>query len=121
MGRILMERGYAGWLLFSGGKPRAGVTEAARMLEIAIQLRIPRDKILLETDAVSSVENGRRSAALIAARGWKSGLVVSDSIHLAYAIPVFRDAFSARGLKLFWTPVDYDLIENHSEARHPPD
>jgi len=121
MGRILMERGYADRLLFSGGKPKAGITEAAKMLEIAGKLGIPRNKILLETDAVSSVENGQRSAALIAGRGWKSGLVVSDSRHLVYALPVFRDAFAARGLELFWTPVDYDLLKQHSEARRPPD
>jgi uncharacterized SAM-binding protein YcdF (DUF218 family) len=120
MGRILMERGYSKRLLFSGGKPKAGVTEAARMLEIAGELGIPRDRILLEETAASSVENGRRSAALIAERGWRSGLVVSDPRHLRYAIPVFRDAFVEKGLALYWTPVDYDLLEQHPEARRPP-
>jgi hypothetical protein len=36
---------------------------------------------------------------------------VSDFGHLSYCIPVFKDAFAGRGLVLYWTPVDYDLLK----------
>ena len=117
--KMMVDRGLASNVLVSGGKPRFGVTEAAAMVEIGVELGLPRERIFAEPRAVSSVQNGRFSAAIMKERGWKSALVVSDWRHLRYALPVFRDAFDARGLQLFWTPVDYDLMRKTPAARHP--
>ena len=119
MAKLLYDRGLAAYVLVTGGLARNGVTEGARMVEIGTELGLPRDRILSEPRASSSVENGRFSAEILKARGWTSGLVVSDPRHLAYAIPVFRDAFEKRGLELYWTPVDYELLKRTPTARHP--
>ena len=76
---------------------------------------MPRERIFLEPRAASSIENGRFSAAIMKARGWRSALVVSDWRHLRHALPVFSDAFDAHGLP----PVDYDLMRRTPAARHP--
>lgn len=120
MGRILMERGYGDRFYFTGGKPRGGVSEARKMLAIALELGIDKDRIYVDDRARSSVENGRHAAEVMVEKGWGSGLVVSDPRHLGYAIPVFRDAFEENELALFWTPVDYDLLKEHPDARRPP-
>ena len=121
MAKVLFDRGLAPRILVTGGKPRNGVTEAARMVEIGTQLGLPRDIFFSEPCAVSSIENGRFSADIMKRRGWKSALVVTDPRHLRYALPVFRDAFDLHGLTLYWTPVDYDLMRDLEEARHPGD
>ena len=44
-----------------------------------------------------------------------------EAAHPVYAIPVFRDAFEARKLTLYWAPVDYELLKKHPDAKRPPD
>jgi len=118
MAKVLIDRGYATRIIVSGGLPKRGVTEAAKMAEIAVELGLSGSAIHQEPRATSSVANGQLSAELMAARGWKSAIVVTDPRHLSYAIPVFRDAFLKHGLDLFWTPVDYELLRTHELARH---
>ena len=118
MAKLWYDRGAAPRLIVTGGKPKRGITEAAKMAEIAVELGVPKDAVFIEPRATSSIENGRFGAGLMVAKGWRSALVVSDPGHLRYAIPVFRDAFNKRGLDLFWTPVDYELLRDHPQARH---
>ncbi len=110
MAALLLRRGLAPRLLLSGGKPRAGVTEAERMAGLAERLGVPRAQLLLEPAATSSRENARCSARLLGEAGPGSGLLVSDSVHLSYALPVFMDAFAQAGLRLGWCRVDYGLL-----------
>jgi uncharacterized SAM-binding protein YcdF (DUF218 family) len=98
MAKIMWERGYAPMLLMSGGKPESGITEAVKMAELAQQFGVPQEKIVLETRAVSSIENGKYTAQIMKRRGWQSGLLVSD-----------------------WTPVDYDLLKKHPDRHEPPE
>ncbi|MHC4958813.1 MAG: YdcF family protein [Planctomycetota bacterium] len=121
MAKILWDRGYAPMILMSGGKPESGITESVKMAELAQKFGVPQEQIVLETRAVSSIENGRYTAEIMKRRGWTSGLVVSDAQHLLYAIPVFRDAFTDNGLALYWTPVDYDLLKTHPDRHEPPE
>jgi uncharacterized SAM-binding protein YcdF (DUF218 family) len=119
MAKIVLDEGYAGRIILSGGQPRAGITEAEKMLEYARKLGVPADLVLLEQRARSSVENARFSADLMVENGMRSGLVVTDPWHLTYAIPVFRDAFEERGLELYWTPLDYQFLHDHPQSRPP--
>ena len=77
------------------------------------------DAVILERRARSSVENGRFSARLARKRGLRSALLVSDERHLAYAVPVFRDAYEEEGVKLYWTPVDYARVRSSGLGLHP--
>jgi len=104
-GVLAYRAGLARTVILTGGKPRHGFTEAARMREIAIALGVPAAAILIEEEATSSVENAAHTAQIMARRGLRSALVVSNTYHLAYAIPVFRDTFAPGELELFWMPV----------------
>lgn len=117
MAADLFARGLAPRLIVTGGNAQAGVTEAARMAALAAALGVPAERIVLEGSARTTLENARFSAALMVEHGWRSAIVVSDGLHLGYAIPVFRDEFAARGLRLFWAPVDREVLEARGTVR----
>lgn len=102
----LWERGVAPRLLVSGGKPRAGITEAEKMRDLAIAAGVPPECVVLETAATTSQENAIYAARIMLKRRWRTALVVTDAHHILYAMPVFQDAFNARDLNLYWTAVD---------------
>jgi uncharacterized SAM-binding protein YcdF (DUF218 family) len=121
MAKHLLDDGLAPRMILSGGNPRSGVTEAQKMKEIALQLGVPEQDIILESQATSTVENAEYASQILASRGYHSGLIVSDAQHLRYAIPVFRDYFAEHHLELYWLPVDYDLLARLGTVRRPDD
>lgn len=121
MAKYLMSRGYARQMIVTGGNPRGGSTEASKMMEVAVKLGVPPERIVAEPFATSTIENAENTAALMEAFGWHSALVVTDRVHLGYALPVFRDQFEAHALELFWAPVDYDLLKKRDLMRFPGD
>ena len=124
MGKLMLDDGYAPRMIVSGGKPKAGVTEAAKMAEFAGRMGMDPCVLHLEPSAFTSVQNAHYSAEIMVRNGWRSALVVTDPFHIFYAIPVFQDAFRSRGLTLYWAPVDYDRIRATGLSRNkenPPD
>ena len=117
----LMREGYARRMIVTGGNPKAGVTEAAKMMAMAAEMGADPDRIIAEPFATSTVENAENTAALMKAFGWRSALVVTDRVHLGYAMPVFRDHFEPAALALYWAPVDYELLKRKGEMRFPGD
>lgn len=110
MAKYLLDEGYAERAVFTGGNPQSGVTEAKKMVSIAVDLGVDREKITLEERARTTTENAKYSADLMVESGWKSAMIVSDAAHLGYALPVFRDVFEEKGLTLYWLPVKYELL-----------
>jgi uncharacterized SAM-binding protein YcdF (DUF218 family) len=86
------EAGQASALLLSGGKGDAGPSEAEVMRELARAAGVPEDRLVLETQSRSTLENARHSARLMRARGWTRALVVTDAVHLPRALLAFRAA-----------------------------
>lgn len=87
------------WLLLTGGAVHpAGTpfTEAAGMAEEAIRLGWPPDRILEEDRARHTTTNLRNAGRLMRARGWASGLLVTDAAH-AFLVG-FPDRFADRCL-----------------------
>lgn len=121
MARYLMSRGYARTMIVTGGNPKHGVTEASKMTEVALELGLEPDQIVAEPFATTTVENAKNTAELMKAFGWRSALVVTDRVHLGYALPVFRDHFEVAQLDLYWAPVDYDLLKKRHLMRLPSD
>lgn len=117
----LLKQGRARRLLVTGGNPKAGVTEAAKMMAMAEALGADPDDIIAEPFATSTVENAANTAALMRAFGWTSALVVTDRVHLGYAMPVFRDHFEPAELALYWAPVDYEFLKRRGWMRFPGD
>ncbi len=87
------------------------VEEATRyVVELAQARGVKPEAIVLEEAARTTLENATFTARLLAERKWKSAIIVSDRGHLMYALPLFRDAFEAQGIALYWAPTDYTRL-----------
>jgi uncharacterized SAM-binding protein YcdF (DUF218 family) len=89
-----LEAGAAPVLLLSGGK--GGGTgggrpaEAEVMRDLALAAGVAEERLVLETESRSTLENARCSARIMGARGWTKALVVTDAVHLPRALLAFR-------------------------------
>jgi uncharacterized SAM-binding protein YcdF (DUF218 family) len=85
----LFQNGAAPLLLLSGGG--AGpVPEADIMRQIALARGVPEVGLLVEPGSRDTLGNARESERLLAARGRRSVLLVSDRVHLPRAALLFR-------------------------------
>ncbi len=93
-----LEAGAAPVLLLSGGKGSAKgggkggsvPSEAEVMRDLVLAAGVPQDRLVVETDSRSTLENARCSARIMRARGWTKALVVTDAVHLPRALLAFR-------------------------------
>ena len=95
----LLNAGRAAHILMSGGARKSkGAVEAEVMSALAHAAGVPDDRIVLEDRSLTTMENARLSARVMAARGWRTALVVTDAVHLPRALLSFRAAgVRARG------------------------
>lgn len=79
----LYGQGIAPAMLCTGGIELAGgQTEAAHCAAVARREGVPAAAIWLEDTSHNTAENARNSRAILAAEGWRSAVLVSDSYHL---------------------------------------
>ena len=111
----LYDHGLAPAIICSGGKagPETS-TEAAAACGLAASLGVPPAALLLETQARSTEENALDTAAIMAAHGWRTVLVVSDGYHLYRADLLFRHA----GLIPYPTPAQVTTGPMNPFERH---
>ncbi len=98
----LFTDGMAERILLSGGggRPRP---EADTMRDLALAAKVPRARLVLERDSLSTLENAIHSARIMQAEGWRTALIVTDSLHLPRALMAFRAAgIRARGSAAAW-------------------
>jgi uncharacterized SAM-binding protein YcdF (DUF218 family) len=89
----LYQHGLAPAIVCSGGKAGAETsTEASAACGLAATLGAPSSALLLEDQARSTEENALNTAAIMAAHGWRTVVVVSDGYHLYRADLLFRRA-----------------------------
>ncbi len=86
----LLRQGRAPALLLSGGQGNGKPSEAALMRELALAAGVPEERLVLEAESRSTLENARHSARLMRRCGWSSALIVSDPLHLPRALMAFR-------------------------------
>ncbi len=89
-----LEAGAAPVLLLSGGKgggTGGGVpAEAEVMRDLVLAAGVADERLVLETESRSTLENARCSARIMGARGWTKALVVTDAVHLPRTLLAFR-------------------------------
>ncbi len=85
-----LEAGAARVLLLSGGKGGGVPSEAEVMRDLALAAGVVEERLVLETESRSTLENARCSARIVRARGWTKALVVTDAVHLPRALMAFR-------------------------------
>lgn len=80
-------------ILVTGGKPKHGVTEGGAMRDWLVANGIPKERILTEAKATSTIGNAKYSIALLAARPeLTSYTLISDASHLRRAGVLFDAA-----------------------------
>jgi len=89
----LYHKGLVPRLLFTGG-PCCGQSASALMANLAIELGIPRDAILLEEESSRTRDSAINSAALLRRNGLRSVILVTSPLHMLRA----RLAFAAAGV-----------------------
>ena len=85
----LYQQGFAKHLVFSSGY-RFVFQEARVMQELAINLGVPPEAILLETQAAHTQENVTLVSAILERQGWRSILLVSSPYHMRRAVLTWR-------------------------------
>ena len=106
----LYLRGLAPFILVSGqnasgGLQRTdwGMTEADKFAEVMVKNGVPRDKVILETEAVNSGENVRFSYELLKRMG-----MVPKKIILAQKPTMEKRAYAT--FRNFWPEENYELM-----------
>ncbi|HEX4953671.1 MAG TPA: YdcF family protein [Thermoanaerobaculia bacterium] len=91
----LHRSGLAPRLIVAGGLTGTATrTEAQAGREVLLELGAPAAAVLCEDESCHTLDNLRHMRAVVAERGWRRLLVVSDPLHLA------RAAAFARGFSL---------------------
>jgi len=101
---VLWKKGFAGTIICTGGigpQQRVPRSEADGCREILMRDGVPRTAIVLEDTSQSTDEQARNTRDIMAAHGWKSAILVSDSYH------VFRARYLVRrvGIDVSLSPV----------------
>jgi uncharacterized SAM-binding protein YcdF (DUF218 family) len=94
----LVRRGYAPYLLLSGSRIGPPPGAAADMLATAQAAGVPAGRILVDDQALSTMDNARHTAAVMAQRGWRRAIVVSSPYHTRRTAWAFRQVLRRRGL-----------------------
>jgi uncharacterized SAM-binding protein YcdF (DUF218 family) len=100
-----IDRVIEGWRLFraekaqmivvSGGNlPWAVATEpeADLIKRFLVELGVPENAIIVESDSRNTYENAVNTAGIFQSRGWRSGLLVTSGTHMPRAVAAFRRA-----------------------------
>lgn len=87
----LFHQGRARYLLVTGGATAgAAATEALAMRDLALAYGVPAERVVVEDRAHNTVENAAYCGRIMAARGWRRALIVTDAFHLPRALFLFR-------------------------------
>ncbi len=103
----LFRRGYAPWLIVSGGPALAGRPSgsAQELARFAREFGVPTARILFDEQATSTVENARGSARVMQQHGLRTAILVTSPYHMRRSIIIFRSAFAPLGLRVLAYPV----------------
>lgn len=91
----LFKTGRAPLLAFTGGPTDGSCPVAEAMASLAVDLGVPRERILIEREARSTRENATNVWQLLTATGKHRVLLVTDALHMRRA----ASAFGAVGLE----------------------
>ncbi len=78
----LYRAGMCPEVIVSGGVGEEGFDEAVVMKRYLVENDVPEDRVYADGRGLDTFETARNSRALMAARGWKSALVVSQFYHV---------------------------------------
>ena len=109
----LMRQGLAPTLITSGGRVSFSAadptpSEAVLAQQLALELGIPAQAILLNPSSRTTAEEAKAIQALAASRGWQRLLLVTSAFHMRRALASFRHSGSP--LEIIPVACDYRLM-----------
>lgn len=97
-------------VLISGGQVFSdGVSEALVAERILLQLGLPQEQIIVETQARTTQENAAYTAALCRKRGYQNVLLLTSALHMPRSMQFFERYLGEQGIKVAAYPCDYTL------------
>jgi len=105
-GIVLHRQGFAPLLVFLGAAAPGWRSEAEVRADLARQLGISSDAILMEPGARTTRQEAERVRHLLRPRGVRRILLVTDSQHMTRALGVFERA----GFEVFPAPADDEVL-----------
>ncbi len=106
MGIKLVKENRADFLILSGKDGSLldrGKNEAELLLDFAISLGVPKQKILIEGESVNTYQNALYSKNLVDEKGFKKILLITSAFHGIRS----KGCFNQVGLKVDYLPVDF--------------
>lgn len=100
----LWLNGYAPYIVCTGGFKGDRLSAAAVCKRFAVQLGVPTGQVFLADGSSNTVEDARVAAELMAARGWRTAILVSHPLHLYRA----RWLFQQEGIQAVTSPTSTD-------------
>jgi len=88
------KAGLAPKILISGGNvfPDGRISEGEALAELLVSLGIDRTAIIVEGTSRNTYENARETTPIWVREGFKTGLLVTSSMHMPRALAVFKKA-----------------------------
>ncbi len=86
--------------------------EAELLADLLVELGVPREAIVVETESRNTHENAVNAATIFAEAGWKRGLLVTSALHMPRALAAFRKA----GLDVVPVPTDFRALPPFYES-----
>lgn len=96
----LFEKGWAPLLIMSGAARDEGVSNATSMKQIAISLGVPKNKILVEEAAVSTLDNAKFVRDIIKDKKFTKIILVTSPYHQRRAYLAFNKALENLPVKI---------------------
>jgi len=79
-------------LILSGGPVYGRYTEPVAMRSYAAKLGVPRDAMVLDEEGLSTYDTARNARRIMAARGWRTAVIVTHEYHVSRTWLAFRRA-----------------------------
>jgi uncharacterized SAM-binding protein YcdF (DUF218 family) len=101
----LYKKGYASYIIMTGGRLAWHLTYAQNMFGQARYLGIPAKAILLEDKSLSTIENAKFTLPIVKKKKFNSIILVSSPFHMRRVLRVFRKIYKGSGVEIFGYPV----------------
>jgi uncharacterized SAM-binding protein YcdF (DUF218 family) len=86
----LWQAGYAPYVICTGGYENERLSAANVCRRFAIELGVPKDRVLLADGTSNTIEDAVASARVMADHNWQRAILVSHPLHLFRARWLFR-------------------------------
>jgi uncharacterized SAM-binding protein YcdF (DUF218 family) len=96
----LYRRGFAPWVIATGGETERGPVESAALRGVLEEGGVPAGSIVEESRAHNTIQNIRYSSEIMRERGWQSAVLVTEPYHINRAALIARDF----GLEVYPSP-----------------